>query len=44
VRYEPKFDDVVWMDLGIGPEELAEVADISLIQTYELIEIINPRR
>lgn len=43
VRYTPVFDDVVWMDLGITPEELNEVTDISLLQTYELIEIVNPR-
>lgn len=43
VRYTPEFSEVVWMDLGITPEDLGEVADISLIQTYELIEIVNPR-
>ncbi|MEW5771668.1 MAG: HDOD domain-containing protein [Pseudomonadota bacterium] len=43
VRYAPAFEDVVWMDLGIAAEELVEVTDVSLIQTYELIEIINPR-
>jgi HD-like signal output (HDOD) protein len=43
LRYEPKFEEVVWMDLGITPEDLMEVADISLIQTYELIEIVNPK-
>jgi HD-like signal output (HDOD) protein len=42
LRYTPEFPDVVWMDLGLSPEELAEVADISMIQTYELIEIVNP--
>jgi hypothetical protein len=31
------------MDPGITEEALIEVADISLIQTYELIEIVNPR-
>lgn len=41
--YKPVFDDVVWMDLGIREEDLMEVADISLIQAYELIEIVNPR-
>ena len=39
--YTPRFDDVVWMDLGLTPEAVTEVADISLIQTYELIEIVN---
>lgn len=43
VLYKPEFADVVWMDLGITEEGLMEVADISLIQTYELIEIVNPR-
>jgi HD-like signal output (HDOD) protein len=43
VNYTPVFDDVVWMDLGITPEGLGEVTDISLIQTYELIEIINSK-
>ena len=41
VLYLPRFDDVVWMDLGLTPEDVTEVADISLIQTYELIEIVN---
>jgi len=40
--YKPEFSEVVWMDLGISPDDLTEVADISLIQTYELIEIVNP--
>jgi len=43
VLYEPRFEEVVWMDLGLKPEEVTEVADISLIQTYELIEIVNSR-
>lgn len=42
VRYTPRFEEVVWMDLGLTPEAVAEVADISLIQAYELIEIVNP--
>lgn len=42
LRYEPRFEEVVWMDLGLKPEEVTEVADISLIQVYELIEIVNP--
>jgi HD-like signal output (HDOD) protein len=42
VHYEPEFEDVVWMDLGMTPEDISEVTDLSLIQTYELIEIVNP--
>jgi len=42
VNYTAAFDDVVWMDLGLTPEIVSEVADISLIQAYELIEIVNP--
>ncbi|MEW6676367.1 MAG: HDOD domain-containing protein [Pseudomonadota bacterium] len=43
VLYTPDFPEVVWMDLGLTPADVTEVADISLIQTYELIEIVNPR-
>lgn len=42
VNYTPEFDDVVWMDLGLTTEAVMEVADVSLIQAYELIEIVNP--
>jgi len=42
-RYEPCFDEVVWMDLGLGPEDARAVLDLSLPQVYELTEIVNAR-
>lgn len=42
LHYAPQFDDVVWTDLGLQAEDLTQVLDVSLLQTYELIEIINP--
>lgn len=42
LRYTPVFEEVVWQDLGLTPEAVTEVADVSLIQTFELIELVNP--
>ena len=43
LRYTPRFEDVVWMDLGLDLDEVNEVTELSVIQSIELIEIVNPR-
>lgn len=43
IHYTPDFEDTVWTDLRLSPDEVGHVAAYSMLQIYELIEIINPR-
>lgn len=41
VRYFPNISEVVWTDLGLTREALDEITEISVVQAFELIELIN---
>lgn len=41
--YTPNFDELAWQSLGLEHEVLEEIRQESLIQAFELLEIINPR-
>ncbi len=41
--YNLTFDEEVWASLGLERELLAEIMQNSLIQSFELLEIVNPR-
>jgi HD-like signal output (HDOD) protein len=42
-EYNLTFDEAVWASLGIERDFLTEIMQNSLIQSFELIEIVNPR-
>ena len=42
-EYNLTFDEAVWASLAIEREFLTEIMQNSLIQSFELIEIVNPR-
>lgn len=41
--YNLTFDEEVWTSLELAREQLAEIMQTSLIQSFELLEIVNPR-
>jgi HD-like signal output (HDOD) protein len=41
--YAPDYEDALWARLGLGPEAIPDVIAQSLVQTFEILEIINPR-
>lgn len=41
--YTPNFDELAWQSLGLEREVLEDIRQESLIQAFELLEIINPR-
>ncbi|HNA29478.1 MAG TPA: HDOD domain-containing protein [Thiobacillaceae bacterium] len=42
-EYNLTFDEDVWASLGQPRESIAEIMQSSLIQSFELLEIVNPR-
>jgi HD-like signal output (HDOD) protein len=42
-EYTLTFDEAVWNSLGLERGELTEIMQTSLIQSFELLEIVNPR-
>ncbi len=42
-EYHLTFDEAVWASLGLPRETIAETMQTSLIQAFELLEIVNPR-
>lgn len=42
-EYNLTFDEAVWILLGLERGELTEIMQTSLIQSFELLEIVNPR-
>jgi HD-like signal output (HDOD) protein len=41
--YEPDYEPEIWHRLGLDRSAIAEIIGTSLIKTFEILEIINPR-
>jgi len=42
-EYNLTFDEAAWQGLGLERSMLTEIMQTSLIQSFELLEIVNPR-
>lgn len=43
IDYEPEFKPEIWQRLGVEPTAIAGIIAASMVQTFEVLQIVNPR-